>query len=169
MNTHLFKNSALHNLNASDDTKSKVVYAVYFIAGLFFLGSSLFTLLKSITLLATQSGLPTLLFPVLFIFIFIQFLLGYGLLFCRKWILVVLGIHIGYSLLYTFLLLPYFNLERLMLSSGMTTIPFIILLLFSLYSKTYCTEKIISYFAVIGYCIAFAALIVINIIFGGSL
>ena len=169
MNSRLFKNSAIHSLQSADDTTSKLIYAAYFVAGLFFLGSSLFTLLQSITLIATQNGLPGILFPVLFIFIFIQFLLGYGLIFCRRWILVVLSIHVGYSLVYTFLLLPYFNLERLMMSSAISTIPFIVLLCFIIYSKTYCTGKLVSYFAIIGYCIAFAALIVLNIMFGESL
>jgi|GEM_PF-1505807 len=169
MNNQLFKNSAIHHLQSAEDTTSKLIYATYFVAGLFFLGSSLFTLLKSITLIATQTGLPGILLPVLFIFIFIQFLLGYGLIFCRRWILATLGIHVSYSVLYTFLLLPYFNLESLMTSSAVSTIPFIFFLGFVLYSKKYCTGKLVSYFPVIGYCIAFAALIVINIMFGESL
>jgi len=166
MNTQLFKNSALYKLRSAENIKSKIIYVIYFVTGLFFLGGSLFTVLKSITILLTQSGLPILLYPIIFIFIFIQSLLGYGLLFCRRWILILLCIHVGYSLLYTFLLLPYFNLERLMVSSGVSTIPFIILMLYTIYSKEYCSGKTVSYFAVIGYSLVLAALIVINIMFG---
>lgn len=166
MNTHLFKNSALLQANSANSNKSRLIYATYFVAGLFFLGSSLFTLLKSFSLVALQNNLPFLLFLILFIFIFIQLLLGYGLFFCRKWVLVILGIHVGYSFVYTFLLLPYFNLERLIVSSGTTMIPFAVLLLFTAYTKKYCTGKTVSYFAIIGYCVAFAALIVINIMNG---
>jgi hypothetical protein len=169
MNTHLFKNSSLQKIISADCIKSRLIYVAYFILGLFFLGSSLLTLLRTATLLATQTSVPTVTFPILFVYIFIQFLLGYGLLFCRRWILVLLSIHVAYSLLLILLLLPYFNLSHLMMRSSITAIPFIILLLFTLYSRGYCTGKIVSHFAIIAYSIALAVVVIINIIFGGSL
>ncbi len=168
MNSRLFKNSAIHSLQSADDTTSKLIYAAYFVAGLFFSEAVFHTAPKHHTNCNPKWITRHIVSSALYIY-FYSVSSRVWIDFCRRWILVVLSIHVGYSLVYTFLLLPYFNLERLMMSSAISTIPFIVLLCFIIYSKTYCTGKLVSYFAIIGYCIAFAALIVINIMFGESL
>ncbi|MFT5849935.1 MAG: hypothetical protein ACI9H6_000763 [Patiriisocius sp.] len=156
-------------MRTAENTRDRLIYGIYFVVGLFFGFAGIFTLLKSATILANIANLPLIVLPVVFLYIYVQLLLSYGFLYCRKWILPVVAIHIGYTVATIGLILPYFGLQHLMYSSAVAAIPFLFILAFVTHTRDRCTGKLVSYVAIISYSIALALLIAINTVTGSVL
>ncbi len=120
---NLFKQTVLLRIKESTGVQ-QVFYGLLFVASLFFVGGTVYTVLTTIRLLATLNPLPSAILIFTTVYVLMQVTLAYGFYTARLWITYALLSHTTLILLTAFVFLPLFGLNAYSHSTLLGAIPF---------------------------------------------